>query len=304
MKKVTKRIISVCVSSVVLVAAAATVTFSWYSYEKEAKAYNINLGVTFYAYQLKISLAEEEDYKFDIKKKYSGETFTQMSGDGVNFYMGEFQSVEEEGKMIGDLIGHKKITEDQYYRHFFYQEVILQASRSLSVYLAPTSYIQPVSLHERKVGNIAKDYIAGAMRMCVARYDEEKGSYVPFILWAPNSRIEYISGEEPEINPEGDVESTYSIVHGTNTTDMYKVYTDGQATGRVTVPQIPGLSYIWGNSDSEQYLFDMVIPKEEKFAYQKLAVSIWLDGNDRECVEALSGGMIKTSLKFTSEPIG
>ncbi|MBE6592731.1 MAG: hypothetical protein E7642_01910 [Ruminococcaceae bacterium] len=172
-------------------------------------------------------------------------------------------------------------------------------------------------------GNFNVGNICGAVRIAIFQEVEETDEegnissyYKPTFIWAPNSTIELYrdsdknlqlkddfyyqkSGEGENVTyelmqnkNEGKVEDEY--VYAVSKTDegelqMVEIETGGKASGTHVVD---GVTYAWGELTACK-IGDLKANTDMNFR-----IVVWVDGNDRECDNALLAGQINVDLQF------
>jgi len=140
-------------------------------------------------------------------------------------------------------------------------------------------------------GDFDIGYICGAMRIAILQKNEA-GQYVPTLIWAPSTTVELYEDDQGKlhINPNSTrVEETYTYV-GEDTDNPIHISTGGTTSGSVS---IDGVVYAWGEIATKLPIGELVGGQDNDFR-----LVIWIDGNDRECHNALLSGLVHLILHF------
>ena len=185
---------------------------------------------------------------------------------------------------------------------------------NISIYLDKNSYVYPeccsnandaiLNLNNNRsdivrlssYGDFSRDLIAGAVRVAFINYEYDNSSskYVlddkPVYIWAPNKNYEIVyQNGYYEFNMNSTNYENYSYLKVTNSTNF-------KETRLTNVKDEINASYADKTSAGDEKLFDIKSTGNEvKFG---LKVRIWIEGTDREAVEALKGGRFKFNLSF------
>lgn len=147
-------------------------------------------------------------------------------------------------------------------------------------------------------GNFSRDLIAGSVRVAFIKYnyDEVNDKYIlddkASLVWAPNPNYEIISN--------GDDLLTASIKSNNIQNYKYIKVTNGSTFNESEVPNLTDTihaKYVtkMANGDSPLVIIDTEDGVEKKAG---LKVRVWVEGNDRDAVAALKGGVFKFDLSF------
>ena len=140
-------------------------------------------------------------------------------------------------------------------------------------------------------GDFDIGYICGAMRIAILQKNDE-GEYAPTLIWAPCSTVELYEDDQGKLHVDPNstsVEEVYTYV-GEDTNAPVHISTDGASSGSVTVD---GVVYAWGEIASKLPIGDLIGGQDNDFR-----LVIWIDGNDRECHNALLSGLVHLVLHF------
>ena len=228
-----------------------------------------------------------------------------VTGDGIIFY--KAVSKREDGypvKMANAIENVDYLDFDLWFKN----------DSNISIYLDKNSYVYPeccsnandaiLNLNNNRsdivrlssYGDFSRDLIAGAVRVAFINYEYDNSSskYVlddkPVYIWAPNKNYEIVyQNGYYEFNMNSTNYENYSYLKVTNSTNF-------KETRLTNVKDEINASYADKTSAGDEKLFDIKSTGNEvKFG---LKVRIWIEGTDREAVEALKGGRFKFNLSF------
>ena len=183
-------------------------------------------------------------------------------------------------------------------------DVLFKCNAALGVFLNNDSFVIPAvgtsesdligDSVERKssYGNFSRDLIAGALRVSFTVNDLVDGEYVsrlePSLVWAPNKEYELIHDR-----------GTYNFNINSNASQDYR-YID-PTNGFEYKNVVNFKDNLKANYDTEDAGGDPMIVKidpDMNGGIKSVTVRIWVEGNDRETHDALTGGMFKLNLNF------
>jgi len=215
-------------------------------------------------------------------------TVTEYSGNGTELYLPITANKE--------VIGYFPLSDgmDQNYLEY---TAYIKSDGPTEIFLGDESSVTPLDLSTNisSDGDYSMNYIVGAVR--VAIFTEENKD-AP-IVWAPNSRIEYLPMSN-SILSTGVVEDTYTYATGTDITDIKTIPTNGRTSGIDSEG-----TFIWGdisNIGNKSAMKPILVfgnsYGEENI--KELKIRVWVEGSDREAIRSLSGGKFRLNLKFAS----
>ncbi len=147
-------------------------------------------------------------------------------------------------------------------------------------------------------GNFSRDLIAGSVRVAFIKYnyDDLNDNYVldneASLVWAPNKEYEIISNGEDTL--------TASIKSKNLQSYKYLKVISGEKFVESDVPNLTdvihaNISTKMANGDTPLVVINTENGVEGKAG---LKVRVWVEGNDRDAVAALKGGVFKFDLSF------
>ena len=147
--------------------------------------------------------------------------------------------------------------------------------------------------------NIDKGEICAAIRIAILQKNAQ-GEYDLKFVWAPNSTKRLIKSGDGNYSfvDNGQVEDEYLLIgsyeeleDGTIAVSETKIATQNKTSGEIT-DTITGVTYAWGELTTHK-IGDLV-----SNTYCDFRVVVWVDGNDKDCDNALLDGLITVNLDF------
>ncbi len=294
------------VASLLLVTVSAT--YSWFLYQQPNMAYDVKVEVMD-TFNLTLKSGQEGDDKItsNLSKDFS---LQPVYGNGTVFYSPVFDNIElpeNPGEFVYAPTGaYEKITTETYEKNIFHMDFVLGVDGFVDLYLEHTNHEKTRTFvamgdgHEQRkspYGDFSRDNINGAVRVAIVQKGEVKCIWIPNTdveLQKEGNRYEIVTGENATIEP------TFSFLTGynaeTNEQVVQEIQTESKKNGHCV---IDGITYIWGDIE------DGNCPKiTTVYGEQPFSIIMWIDGNDRECDNALVGGKVKLNLCFTANPYG
>lgn len=269
----------------------AVATYSWFVFNDRSDLGNLEMAVTDAAY-IKVSKDEgltwENNLDLDLGTIVS---LRETTGDGITFYEPVYDGVDR-------ISGYVQSANENVY---FESVITFKTDRTQSLYVTDESFIIPAdsdsdTKNKSEFGNYSKDYIAGAIRVVFFELTED-GDYNPVFVWVPNPEIQYNS-KDNTVAENGTVEEYYSYYAkvGEEEPDFVKIMTNGQSSGVSD-------SLVWGSLEQDGIKPVLTFDKETESGTdgsitKKIAIRVWVEGTDRECVRALYEGKFKMYFKF------
>ena len=305
-KQTNKKIYSTIVKLIAIIVSIFVFSYAWFVVNKENHLENIEIG-TVKSNNILISQTGEDGWGSSLSINSLNEFVfnNEVTSDGINFY--KAASKNDTGKPL-KLVSASK-GED--YLDF---DLWFKNDSNVSIYLDKSSAIYPqccIDVNNALVnttntrsdiervssyGDFSRDLIAGAVRVAFINYNynEENNSYElddkPVYIWAPNRNYEIIYKDgyyDFDINSTNYENYTYM---------KYLSSTSFNETKLTNVKDVINASYVSKSSSGDEKLFEIKSSGQDVKA--GLKVRIWIEGNDRETVEALKGGIIKFNLSF------
>ena len=296
-----------------------SVSFSWFSSSESASVSGVKMEVT-EGDSLLLKMGSEEDgvkdLEFDFDREYP---LKAVSGNGKYFYdailgypddaldnvEGDHTAVDREVLGYVPLSGLEDCEDYMRFGMFAY-DFSMHIDRDTPVYIYPLSSddvpsaVTPAPASDYPDGNNKSPYgdfdignVCGAMRVAILQKNAE-GSYEPTFVWAPNTTIELYKDDDGALHVETDAEkvnpeSKY-IYLGEDSSSPIEISSGDSLQGSVVVD---GVTYAWGALESKLKIGQLSGSTDNNFRFVA-----WVDGNDRECHNALLSGLIVVKLHF------
>lgn len=312
-----------------------TISYSWFMEGDNASVSNVHMDVEKPSeLYFTIGDGENKEKVKELQFEFADDfRLDSVAGNGKYFFTA---NLDENGKVIEYvLLDEDEYTVNGIFYTDF--EMFIEESTPVYLY-TESSDDTPVasgvvgvdSSPKSPYGNFSTKYISGAVRLAILQADEN-GVYHPTFIWAPDTESELRkNGLDFEIidkdnNEGGDGETG----DGGNDNKEYENYTyitanaerqpqeiiinAGSSAGTVKGNKSEGsegssgdseggddadlaeegVIYAWGALSEKQIVGNLVGGQQNKFR-----LVIWVDGNDRECHNALLDGLIFVSLHF------
>lgn len=286
-KNIVKNMLIICGLLVVLMVA----TYSWFVYNDSGELGYLDVNVAEAGY---IQVSKDEGLTWENNLELDLGTIVSLretTGDGVTFYEPVYDGVDS----IRDYV--QSANENVYFESI----ISFKADNDQNIFLTDESYIIPADTysdtkHMSEFGNYSKDNIAAAIRVGFFELTDE-GEYIPAFVWVPNTEVCF-DAKTNSITEKGTVEEYYSYYAGGEEPGFVKILTDGKSSG------MSG-GFVWGSLEQDGVKPVLSFDKETEADLdgsitKKLAVRVWVEGTDRECVRALYEGRFKMYFKFQS----
>ena len=310
-----------------------TISYSWFMDGSNASVSNVQMDVE-KGSELYLMVGGEnsnkvKDLEFEFDEDFK---LNAVAGNGKYFYTAR---LDDNGNAV-EYISISEQNYAQYGVYAFSFEMYIDESTPVYLYTessgdepAPSGVTGSDESSKSPYGDFSTKYISGAVRIAILQADKD-GEYHPTFIWAPDTDSELReNGTDIDIyeGTTGKVYEDYIYVTqvlvddpenpGVKVPKPVEVeITAGTASGSVvgTISGEKGESdknteeggnaeqetepeqnviYAWGPLSEKQIVGNLIGGKQNKF---KLVV--WVDGNDRECHNALLDGLIFVALHF------
>ena len=264
-----------------------SVSFSWLNNNPRATVSDIHLEVV-EANNLLVKAEDSDNWTKVVKMDFKeGFEMASVCGDGKNFFKPILGHVD--GSNDFEAVGYEAISgnlEDNGLYEFAFSCMV---ESSFTIYLDKESSLSPSEDSENSLyGDYSSGHICAAMR--IAFFQKIEDEYVLHCIWIPNSTTELLpSGEEIKVE-NGEIESGYIFISDESGESTTIIETEGASSGSKTVN---GVTYVWGDLEE-----NLEIGTTEGNQQQYFKLIIWVDGNDRECHNALMDGLVSVDLKI------
>lgn len=223
----------------------------------------------------------------------------EVTSDGINFYKAGKKNVDGYPTTLVPAVKN-----EDYYEC----KILFKSSDSANIYLDKESFVlpsigieNPASLmnsnhviRESPMGNFSRDFIAGAVRMAFIENDFIDGEFieqsVPKYIWAPNKGYQIVFNN-----------GTYYALMDSTEEQPYN-YLRPTSSGFEEAPLSNIVEEINASYPEQQSFGDIPLTTIRNSGstsdVKAVTVRIWVEGNDREAVNGLKGGLFKINLSF------
>ena len=304
--KSNKKIYSTMVKLIVIIVSIFVFSYAWFVVNKENSLDNIEVG-TVKSNNLQISQSGDGNWGSVLSINSLNEFVfnNEVSSNGISFY--KAVSINDNGsptKLIKAIPNKDYLDFDLWFKND--SDVSIYLDKNSSVFPECCSNINDAVLNINNTrdeiirvsnyGDFSRDLIAGAVRVAFINYNynEETNTYEledkPAYIWAPNRNYEIIyKNGYYDFDIDSTNYETYSYMNVINASSF-------KETKLTNVKDEINASYVSKSSSGDQRLFEIKSEGEE--VKSGLKVRIWVEGTDREAVEALKGGKFKFTLSF------
>ncbi len=299
MTKERKNVLLIAFRLLVIIASIALAAYAWLNKNNEIKANDLVLRTNSYS-DLLISLDGEEwsnELSLDFTNDYSFDH--EITGDGVNFYIATSKRDD------GTPVTFKRATANKDYLEF---DVWFKSSGNVGVFLEDSSYVLPATGTDENdllgteverlssSGNFSRDLIAASTRLAFIDNEYNNGYYAvsnkASLVWAPNKnyKIDCSTGKcfvtlySVEQQDYRFIDASESAIYELTSIDNLR--DNLSASHKIqSANGDPMLTYL---------------DNKKNDGIKKVTIRIWIEGNDRDNLTALTGGMFEMNLSFTS----
>lgn len=301
-----KKIYRTMFKLIVIIVSIFVFSYAWFVATKENFLDSIEVG-TFKVNNLEISKSGDDDWGSSLNIEV-GEEFifnNEVTSDGISFY--KAVNKDEDGLPITLT----KALENKDYLDF---DLWFRNDSNITIYLDKSSRVYPLCCSDLEgsvvnnsysrsdiirvsnYGDFTTDLIASGVRIAFIKYNynEKEGTYelndTPAYIWAPNKNYEIIYNNgiyEVDLNSNNIEEYSYMKVNNSNSFVSTKL---------TNVKDEIKASYIDRSNNGDTELFSII--SDGEVVKSGLKIRVWVEGNDRDSVEALKGGKFKFDLSF------
>lgn len=308
-KEASKNIYVTMFKLIAIIVSIFVFSYAWFVHESDNNVEGVNIGT---AKTNNIMISEDgnqgwgDSFNIDV-----GEGFrfnNEVTSDGINFYKANLKDE------YGTPLSFTNATLNEDYLEF---DVWFKNDSSVKLFLEEDSSVTPecgtkkedlvlTPGSDKKIddivrasayGDFSRDLIAGAVRVAFIRYifNEETNSFEledkPVLIWAPNKTYEITENDGWfTANVESTNSQSYKYIKVKNSStfreeDLDNLKDDISASYDTKM----------ANGDPVLVSIDTEDGLEKKAG---LKVRVWVEGNDRDAVSALKGGIFKINLSF------
>lgn len=217
----------------------------------------------------------------------------EVTGNGINMYVASLKDTN------GNPIAFSNAIANEDYLEF---TIMFKTTLPTKIFLEANSSVTPTTtgnligsdvVRKSRDGDFSRDIIAGAVRVAFIENDYSQGRYTPQntakLVWAPNKNYEIIEDEEQ-----------YNVNLNSNNSQTYQ-YLKALTRYTYETANVDNLYDEIKASYNTKFTYDdpaLLTVLENEPVYKSLTVRIWVEGNDRETISPLLGGMFDIKLGF------
>jgi hypothetical protein len=290
------------IKMLVVLVAIYVATYTWFTTNEEMHVEDLVVA-TYAINEIDISLDNGVTWNNRVSLDIGDDFLFQkeITGNGVNFFAPKLKTeAGEPTRFIPAVVND----------HYLEYKILLRTKLPTVIFLDKKSFVSPAVgtdisdligshgiVRKSPSGDFTRDLIAGAVRVAFIETDFDGVNYIPQsetkMVWAPNkgyevrqennSYIAYINS----INSQNydyiavQSETVFSEARVLNLKDNINASFEEKSAGGD-----PMLVYIQARSE---------IPNDD---IGSVTIRVWVEGNDREAITPLKGGLFKISLYF------
>ena len=297
-----RRIIITALELIIIVSSIIVATYAWFIRNKDVDTADIAVTTNSHV-ELLVSLDDGKTWSnntsFNIPANFVFSN--EITSDGVNFYKASSKDTD------GTPLTLSRATAGTDYLEF---RVLFKSSGDVGVFLQDTSFVKPgvgtesSSLvgddaeNKSSSGNFSRDLIAGAVRIAFVDTEIVDNEYVPSsvanLVWGPNKNYKVLCDLYAcDVDLNSTDEQDYRYIDGSSTENSYKYIHNFRDELRANFEESmaygdPYITLIRTSEDSEG----------NSSGIHAVTVRIWIEGNDREAINALAAGEFNLSFDF------
>jgi hypothetical protein len=283
----------------IIIAALGVATYAWLTNTTE---FDVNqLSITTLAYtDIEMSLDNGVTWgsRLDIGIDENFAFENDVTGNGITLYKATLKDSDGYPITFATAIANEDYLDfDIMFRSVANVTIFLEKNSSIQPYAGTTEPLLIGSLVDRKssFGDYSRDLIAGAVRVSFIEYDYT----TEFVLnnnlkltWAPNPSYHMIYDNGDYL---ADIDSL--VVQDYD----YINVVSGEFDSLIRHPYLK--DNIKADHETKNAFGDFELTKMNTvindYNTSKIKIRIWVEGNDRDAVVALKGGLFKIDLRFT-----
>lgn len=308
-KEQSKKIYVTVYKLIAIVVSIFVFSYAWFVHESNSYLEGVNIGT---AKTNNILISEDgnqgwgNSFNIDV-----GEGFrfnNEVTSEGINFYKANLK--DEDGNPLSftnAILNEDYLEFDVWFKNDSSVKLFLDKDSSvypecgttkddLILYPGSDKKIDDI-VRASAYGDFSRDLIAGAVRVAFIRYnyntetDKFELESTPSLVWAPNKGYEITEGDgwySASIDSKNSQNYKYIKVNSSNS------FSEEDVTNLLDVIHA-SYDEKMANGDPVLVSIDTEDNLEKKVG---LKVRVWVEGNDRDAVSALKGGIFKINLSF------
>jgi len=291
-----KKILSYGIELLIIIVSIAFATYAWFNKNQKIASDDLYINTDSYL-DLLVSL-DGENYTTETSLNLPNDFQfkNEITGNGINFYTAASK------KDDGTPITFKQAVIKKDYLEF---DIWFKLSGKGGIFLQNNSYIIPsvgtnssnlIGPNVERIstsGDFSRDLIASSVRMAFVENDYIDNKYIlesnPSLVWAPNKNYEISCNKICTANLNSTNKQDYRYVDAGESSYYYlKSVTNLKDELKTT------------KENDMAYGDPMITYIDSSDGIKKVTVRVWIEGNDRDNVTALTGGMFIMNLQFTA----
>ncbi len=283
----TRTLLSATIMLIFMVVTLSTATFAWFSVSRSATAETTEITATAGG-DLQICTDNKSwSDTADITLSDYNSSVLDLSGSGDGTFYSQV-TPGEDSYAVAELATGSVVEFDLYFK----------SSSAMSVYLSSGSSVDPLedvnepetrpSEYATSSASFSQDVIAGAVRVAFTEDDgdEENTTDNVNLLWEPNNDYKLSASGTKYLFSTGNDADPAEYVTGASTTTKASslgskfLSTSSDTTETFSAVDYNSIAYLDGSNST------------------KVTVRVWVEGTDREAIQAAAGGKFSISLAF------
>ncbi len=280
----------------IILVSAVVAAYAWFNHQTYAKPTDLAMSTKSF---IDLLISTDNGHTWSSKSNLNiPEDFVfgnEVTGDGINFYVKNLE------KDDGTPINFIPATANKDYLEF---QLLFKSTNNCGVFLEENSFINPLAgttseeligsdvTSKSNSGDFSRDLIAGTTRIAIIKNELVANRYYPTnkpsLLWAPNPNIKVDCSS-------GYCESSITSVDSQNyqyVDALDDTYYSQKMPSNIKDTIRASYSNNTPNGDPMLFYIDDV---DKVYS---VTIRIWIEGNDRDAVTALTGGEFVTNLSF------
>lgn len=291
-----KKIISYGFELLIIIVSILFASYAWFNKNKEIKANDLYIKTDSHL-DLLVSLdgvnwSNETTINISDNFKFKNE----ITGNGIDFFVSSIKRDD------GTPVSFKQATKNKDYLEF---DIWFKLSGTGAIFLEDGSYVNPsvgiatsdlVGPTVERIsssGNFSRDLVASSVRLAFIDNNFVNNQYSTkseaSLVWAPNKQYEITCDKYCTVNLNSNSVQDYRYIDASDSSNYKNSIVRN-------LKDVISASVENNNANGDPMLTYVGNDTEIK----KVTVRIWIEGNDRDNVTALTGGIFTMNLNFTA----
>ncbi len=293
-KTIGRRALFLSIFVVSLIVIMVAVSFSWYYVRRAVTVSQFSIEVV-EANNLVIRSSEDGEgwSKLLTMQADEGFAFGAVAGNGESFFAPVIELVpQDDGKgefssYAYEKTGYTPLSATDQSQYVFTYDFSVSIENAHDLCLVQGTAVK------QQASSDPVDHAGAALR--VALLVEEGEAYRTVLIWIPDVQTQLLENDDGSwyVDAErSEPESSITLVDATG--KDYSVEITG-TSGQTTAEN--GVTYVWGDIAQQDEVTIAALPSQTE---KNFRLVIWVDGNDRDCHNAIMAGSVCVDLKFTA----